>query len=105
MALPDAPARTESQRLAVLENDVKWIKKTTETSVEDLTGKMDLLLKSMSDFQKNIKTEIKTDLSEEFAERFVPKKALWIAIGLSGGVGIATGATFQPMIKLLLLGG
>ena len=104
---PEAPTQTGtiSERLVRLETDVFWVKKVTANNVVELNEKLDTLINSWGDFQSSIKSEIKKDLSEEFAGRFVPKKALCIAIGLSGGIGLVSGATFQPIIKLLLLGG
>lgn len=108
MPLPDAPAqRSDSERIALLELDMLWVKKTTNKTVDELSGKMDTLLSSFGDFKINIKTEIKSDLNDEFERRFVPKKALWIAMGTSLGIGLVAGASFQPLITkfLVLLAG
>lgn len=103
MPLPDAPAqRSDSERISLLELDMLWVKKTTNKTVDELSGKMDTLLSSFAEFKSNIKTEIKSDLNDEFERRFVPKKALWISMGVSLGVGLVAGAAFQPVVKTLI---
>lgn len=103
MPLPDAPApRSDSERISLLELDMLWVKKTTNKTVDELSSKMDTLLSSFAEFKNNIKTEIKSDLNDEFERLFVPKKALWISMGVSAGVGLVAGASFQPMIKTII---
>lgn len=99
-----APAlhRTDSERIALLENDMQWVKLTTDGELKAFSTKLDQVLTVVSDVQKNLKAEIKHDLHTEFDERFVPKKALWIAMGVSAGFGLVAGAAFQPLVLKLM---
>lgn len=107
MPLPDAAApthRTDGERIALLELDMDWVKKTTQNNFDVTNGKLDKLLFKVDGFEDNLEQKLKQDLHTEFNERFVPKKALWIAMGVSMGVGIMAGASFQPLaLKLITL--
>lgn len=93
---------SNSERIALLELDMKWVKHTTEGELKGFSNKLDQLLEVVGDVQINLKAEIKQDLHSEFDERFVPKKALWIAMGVSGGFGLVAGAAFQPLVLKLM---
>ncbi len=104
--MPDAqPSFTpsERERLSILENDMKWVKRTTDKNTAVTNKKLDEAIALLTGLPESLKKEIKQDLSEEFERRFVPKRALFIAMGAMLTAGIFLGGSASHLLKLIAL--
>jgi len=99
--LPQQTRVDLSERVALLELDVHWMKETTNKNIHGINSKLDRLVALMSDLPASLKKEIKEDLSQEFERLFVPKRALYIAMGVSLALGFL-GGNAVPLLKVAL---